>query len=45
MTKIISMTIVHWVTPKAGAKHEFLFNELASGELMTEVVVALQLKM
>ncbi len=30
MTKIISVTIVDLVTPKAGAKQELLFNEPAS---------------
>ncbi len=30
MTKIISVTTMTLVTPKAGAKHEFLFKELAS---------------
>ncbi len=31
--KIISVTIMHLVTPKAGAKHELSFNEPASNEL------------
>ncbi len=31
MTKIISVTILILVTPKAGAKHGLLFNEPASG--------------
>ncbi len=31
VTKIISMTILNLATPKAAAKHEFLFNEPASG--------------
>ncbi len=31
MTKIISVTIMILVTPKAGAKHELLFNKPASG--------------
>ena len=31
VTKIISVTIVNLVTPKAGAKHELLLNEPASG--------------
>jgi hypothetical protein len=30
VTKIISVTIMNWVTPKAGAKHELLFNKPAS---------------
>ncbi len=30
MTKIISVTIMNLVTPKVGAKHELLFNKLAS---------------
>ena len=29
VTKIIFLTSVNLVTPKAGAKHELLFNELA----------------
>jgi hypothetical protein len=28
--KIISVTIMNLVTPKTGAKHELLFNELAT---------------
>ncbi len=31
VTKIISASIMNLVTPKAGAKHELLFNKLASG--------------
>jgi hypothetical protein len=31
VTKIISVTIMNLVKPKAGAKHELLFNEPASG--------------
>jgi hypothetical protein len=31
VTKIISVTIMNLVTPTAGAKHELLFNEPASG--------------
>ncbi len=32
VTKIIALTILHLVTPKAGAnKHELLFNKLDSG--------------
>ncbi len=30
VTKIMSVTIINLVTPEAGAKHEFLLNELAS---------------
>jgi hypothetical protein len=30
VAKIISVTIMDLVTPKAGAKHELLFNELSS---------------
>jgi hypothetical protein len=30
MTKIISVAIVNLVTPKAGAKHELLFNKPAA---------------
>jgi hypothetical protein len=30
VTKIHSMTIMNLVTPKAGAKHEHLFNEPAT---------------
>jgi hypothetical protein len=33
MTKIIFATIMNLVTPKAGAKHELLFNEPAIGFL------------
>ncbi len=29
-TKIISVTIMNLVTPKAGAKHDLLFNKMAS---------------
>ncbi len=32
VTKIIYLTIMNLVTPKAGAKHEVLFNELASAK-------------
>jgi hypothetical protein len=32
VTKIISVTIMNLVKPKAGAKHELLFNELASDQ-------------
>jgi hypothetical protein len=31
VTKIIALTILHLVTPKAGAEHELLFNKLDSG--------------
>ncbi len=31
MNKIVSMPIINLGTPKAGAKHELLFNEPASG--------------
>jgi hypothetical protein len=31
VTKIISLVVFNFVTPKAGAKHEPLFNEPASG--------------
>ncbi len=31
MTKFIPNIIMIWVTPKAAAKHEVLFNKLASG--------------
>ncbi len=30
MAKIISVTVMNWVTPKAGAKHELLFEEAAT---------------
>jgi hypothetical protein len=30
VTKIMSLTIMNLVTPKAGAKHELLFNKPAS---------------
>jgi len=30
VTKVIPLTIMNLVTPKAGAKHEVLFNKLAS---------------
>jgi len=33
VTQIISVRIVNLVTPKAGAKHELLFNEPFSGSL------------
>ncbi len=32
VTKIMSVTIMYLVTPKAGAKHELLFNKPASGQ-------------
>jgi hypothetical protein len=31
VTQIISLTILNLATPKAGAKHELLYNEPASG--------------
>jgi hypothetical protein len=31
VTKVISLALASLVTPKAGAKHELLFNEPASG--------------
>ncbi len=33
MTEIISLTITNLVTPKVGAKHELLFNKLASDDV------------
>jgi hypothetical protein len=33
VTKIIFLTIINLVTPKAGARHELLFNKPASGLL------------
>jgi hypothetical protein len=33
VTQTISVTIMNWVTPKAGAKHNLLLNKLASGLL------------
>ncbi len=35
MTIIIAITVLNSVTPKAGAKHNLLFNKLASGLLNT----------
>jgi hypothetical protein len=35
VTKIINLAIVNFVTPKAGDKHELLFNKLASGAAFT----------
>ncbi len=34
VTKIMSVTIMNLVKPKAGAKHELLVNEPASGQHM-----------
>ncbi len=31
MTKVLSLTFVNLVTPKAGAKHELPFNKLSPG--------------
>ncbi len=36
VTKIISLTFINLVTPKARAKHEPLFNKLASGDYKSE---------
>ncbi len=32
MTKFVAMAVLNWVTPKAAAKHELLFNEPVSGQ-------------
>jgi hypothetical protein len=37
VTKIISLTFENLVTPKAGAKHELLFNKLASAALTRHI--------
>jgi len=31
MTKLMALTVMNWVTPKAGAKNELLFNKPAFG--------------
>jgi hypothetical protein len=38
VTKIISPAFVNLVTPKAGAKHEHLFNKPASGERSVQII-------
>ncbi len=38
VNKIMSLTIMNLITPKAGAKHELLFNEPASGHVRFDLV-------
>ncbi len=38
VNKIISLTIMNLITPKAGAEHELLFNEPASGHIRFDLV-------
>ncbi len=38
----MSVTIMNSVTPKAGAKHELLFNELASEQIVTKFIAVIK---
>jgi hypothetical protein len=42
VTQILTVTIMNLATPKVGAKHELLFNKLASDSYLWKVQVRLK---